>query len=256
MIDLHAHILPGIDDGPKEWSRSVKMLTRAVEDGITDMVAAPHVVPGIRDNDRDKVTHMIGELRHHSAELPIDVYPGSEILVSRESLAGIIEGRYCTINFTRYVLIELPFHFPNEAVYDFVYGLTGRGFIPVIAHPERNPKALHDIDILHELVRLGALMQVTAGSLTGDFGGQVKKFAVEMLHRRLAHVIATDAHSVGKRPPVLGGGLAVANKILGGAEAMSMVREVPRMILNDEPVEAEEPLYGKRSFFFGRRTGA
>jgi protein-tyrosine phosphatase len=253
MIDLHAHILPGVDDGADEWSKSVKMLTRAVEDGITDIVATPHVLPGINDNDCGKVTHMIGELRRHSAELPVNVYPGSEIVVSRDSIEGIISGRYCTINFTRYVLVELPFHFPNEAVFDFVYELTSKGFVPIFAHPERNPKVLRDIDILYELVRLGALMQVTAGSLTGDFGGQVRKLAVEMLNRRLAHVIASDAHSVGKRPPVLSGGLAAAAKILGDKDASALVREIPQMILNDERFEAEEPSAKKKRFGFIRR---
>lgn len=257
MYDLHAHILPGADDGPREWDKSVKMLLRAAEDGITGIVATPHVSAGVYDNPKDKVASIVDELKLRAGAVPIDIYTGSEIHISPETLKGLKNGRYCTINRSRYVLVELPLHFSPELMYDAVFGIVSAGMTPIIAHPERNPMVMEDVGIMHEMVRLGALGQVTAVSVVGNFGSEVKKLAREMMVRKLVHVIASDAHNNGSRPPVLSHAYREAVRIIGDRAARAMVHDVPGMILENlkyEPEEPELPRKGALSFL-GRWVG-
>lgn len=247
MYDLHAHILPGVDDGPKEWDEALGMLRAAERDGIKGIAATPHFVPGLYDNTREKVETLVGELRRRAVGMRIEIYPGSELAVSVETLAGIGEGRLSTINKGRYVLIELPVSFAARTAYDFIFRLTSGGLVPILAHPERNPKITSDMDVLHEMVRMGALGQVTAGSLTGLFGLDVKKAASRMIEKRLVHVIASDAHSEDHRPPSLSAAVRAAAKISGDGPAAAMAGRIPKGILYDEPLELPEPAYRRSS---------
>jgi len=249
MIDIHAHILPGVDDGPAEWDKSLKMLRRAAEDGITGIVATPHVVPGGYENTGEKVLSLTEELRERCRDAEIEIYPGSELMVSNDTLRGLEKKKYLTINSSRYVLVELPGQFVTDSVYDFIYSLGARKLVPVIAHPERNPKLQEELDLLGEMVRHGALVQVTAGSLTGAFGSVVKKTVSEILTRNLCHVIASDAHNNGRRAPVLSHGLVEAGRIVGERAALAMVRDTPRMIIGDEAIEAPEPAGARKKRF-------
>lgn len=257
MYDIHAHILPGADDGPREWDKAVKMLLRAAEDGITGIVATPHVAHGVWDNPRDKVASLVDELKGHAGAVPIDIYTGSEVHISPETVRGVRKGKYCTINGSRYVLMEMPLHFSPDNIYDVVFSVVSKGLTPVIAHPERNPMVMEDLDIMYELVRLGALGQVTAASITGAFGSQVKKLAREMMERRLVHVMASDAHDNGRRPPVLSHAYHEAVRIIGDRAARAMVYDVPGMMLEDLRYEPEEPEFPKKGTFafLGRWVG-
>ncbi len=248
MYDLHAHILPGVDDGPRSWDQAVSMLAAAERDGIKGIVATPHFTPGLYDNPGEKVVGLVDELKRRADGMRIEIYPGSELTVSVEALAGIGEGRLCSINSGRYVLIELPASFSPRTVYDFISGLTSGGFVPIIAHPERNRRVTSNMDMLYEMVRMGALGQVTAGSLTGQFGSEVKRAAGRMLESRLVHVIASDAHSEDHRPPTLSAGLKAAAKISGEEAAAYMAGEAPKKILDNQPLTLPEPVHHKPSF--------
>ena len=242
-----------MDDGPAEWDKSIKMLHRAVEDGITAITATPHVRPGLYDSPKETVLALVEELKKRAHFLPIEIYPGSELTISQETLTGIKKKKYCSINLGRYVLVELPGHFDPEKIYDFIFAITSRGMVPVIAHPERNGKVASDVDVLYEMVRLGALTQITAASLTGLFGNATRRFSCELISRKLAHVIASDAHDHGHRAPVLSAALAKVTKLAGSRAALAMVRETPEKIVTDEAIDADEPLYvKKRNFFFFR----
>lgn len=249
MVDLHAHILPGIDDGPGEWDKALKMLARAAHDGIVGIVATPHVVPGGYDNTAEAVLGLTEELKERTRDTEIAIYPGSELMVCNDTLRGLEKKKYLTINNSRYALVELPAQFSPEPVYDFIHSLAMRGLVPVIAHPERNPRIQEDMGFLHEMVGMGALSQITSGSLTGLFGNAVKRAAVDILGRRLCHVIASDAHNNGKRAPVLSHGLKVAAGIVGERDALAMVRETPNMILSDLDIITAEPLIPRKKRF-------
>lgn len=249
MIDIHAHILPGIDDGPGEWDKSLKMLRRAAQDGITGIVATPHVVPGGYDNTRVKVVRLVEELKERSRVSELTVYPGSELTLCNETLRGLEGGRYLTINSSRYALVELPLSFEPHIVHDFFFSLRARKFVPVIAHPERNPVVMDDLDLLFEMVEEGALTQVTSGSITGLFGNRVKGVAEEIIARNACHVIASDAHSIGRRAPVLSHAVQAAARLVGEREAFAMVREVPLAIVENRKVEVAEPVRPRKKKF-------
>ena len=250
MYDLHAHILPGADDGPREVEESLQMLKLAAADGIKGIAMTPHVIPGRHDNPKEKVIKLTAQLKARADDVEIELYPASEIALSEETLAGLKSGSYCTINGSRYVLTELPPLFDSEKIYEAVHSMREMGLVPLIAHPERNPRALKDVECLYELVSMGALMQVTAGSFLGIFGDDVRKLSLSMLERRLVHVIASDAHDNGPRPPVLSTAVKEVAKLVGERAAQSMVTAVPEKILKDELVKPPEPVHPKKSLFF------
>ncbi len=250
MYDLHAHILPGADDGPREMEESLQMLKIAVADGIKGIAATPHVIPGLHDNPKEKVERMTAELKAGAAGMEIEIYPASEIRLSEETLAGLKSGSLCTINGSKYILAELPPFFDSEKIYGMMHSLREMGIVPLVAHQERNPMALRDVECLYELVSMGALMQVTAGSFLGMFGDDVHKLALSMLERRLAHVIASDTHDNGPRPPVLSTAVREVSKLVGERAVKAMVQAVPEKILKNEQVSPPEPVRPKKSLFF------
>ncbi len=250
MYDLHAHILPGIDDGPRGTEEALAMLKTAAADGIKGIAMTPHVVPGLHDNPKEKVVRLTEELKAGAAGIEIELYPASEVRLSDETLEGLKSGALCTINGSKYVLAELPPFFDSEKIYGLMYSLREMGVVPIIAHPERNPMALEDVECLYEMASMGALMQVTAGSFLGMFGDDVKRLAVSMLERRLAHVMASDAHDNGQRPPTLSTAVREVSKFVGGRAARAMVHAVPEKILKNEQVNPPEPVRPKKSLFF------
>jgi len=250
LFDIHAHILPGIDDGPPTMEETIRMLRVAEKDGIKGIVATPHMVPGVHDNPKNKVLAALGDLKQVlGPDFPVKVYAGSEVSLCAESLIGIREGRYLTINSGRYILLELPSHFINKNVFDFIFSLTSAGMIPVIAHPERNAKVQRDVKTLYELANLGALMQATAASFSGFFGSGVRKFALGLVEKRLVHVVASDAHDPERRCPALSPSLKELKKLLNEEECQALLHGNPEKIINNEYVEVEPPRKPKTFFF-------
>ncbi len=250
MYDLHAHILPGADDGARDMEEALSMLRTAAADGIKGVAMTPHVVPGLHDNPKEKVLRLTEELRAAAAGIGIELYPASEVRLSDETPEGLKSGAVCAINGSRYVLAELPPFFDSEKIYGLMHSMREMGIVPLVAHPERNPVALEDVECLYELAAMGALMQVTAGSFLGMFGDDVKRLAVSMLERRLAHVMASDAHDNGSRPPVLSAALREVSKLIGERAAKAMVDAVPEKILKNGQVNPPEPVRPKKSLFF------
>ncbi|MBW1887342.1 MAG: hypothetical protein JRI52_03190, partial [Deltaproteobacteria bacterium] len=145
-----------------------------------------------------------------------------------------------------YILLEFPPQTIPSGIKDEVFNLQVHGITPIITHPERHPLLHHDMDILYELVRMGALCQMTAMSISGDFGGVVMGCAEILLRNRLIHVIASDAHSSNRRPPVLSQAVESAAEIMGSYEdAERMVTDVPAAILSGDVVEVPEPTLAK-----------
>ena len=140
MYDLHAHILPGADDGPREMEESLQMLKIAVADGIKGIAMTPHVIPGRHDNLKEKVIKLTAELQARAEDLEIELYPASEISLSEETLAGLKSGSYCTINGSRYVLVELPPLFDSEKIYEAMHSHAGDGSCPAHRAPGEEPE--------------------------------------------------------------------------------------------------------------------
>lgn len=232
MIDIHCHILPGIDDGPSDIQESIEMARIAATDGIEKIVATPHIkntlhpVSVIRDN--------IALLNKRLDELNISV----EILQGADVNAmldvSLLKGY--TINNTQYILVEFPHsHLPNS-MKDVLFKMMIKGYRPIITHPERNFSVLKDPGILFELVNGGVLAQITADSITGTFGVDVKECARYLLKRNVISFMATDAHSCYHRRPVLSEGVKAAEKVIGRENVLRLVKGNPYAAIKGRPL--------------------
>lgn len=249
MIDLHCHILPGVDDGPESQDESLSMARKAVEDGIYTIVATPHTLNGIYINPVKEVTSRVAALQEALSKnhIKLQLYAGADVYLCPNMLERIESGDAGTINDSRkYILLELPSQIVPPGVKDEIFSLKLNGITPIISHPERNSAIQHDTDILYELIRMGALSQVTAMSITGDFGEMALQCSERLLKHRLVHIIASDAHSSDSRPPILSQAVEAAAEIMGNyKEAEHMVTEVPATILSGVIIEIPEPMRAK-----------
>lgn len=227
MIDIHCHIAPGLDDGPLTMATSLTMAKIAAADGIEVIFATPHADGALITPER--LGAEVSNLNRCLSErkIPVTVVPGFEIphflaldLAATHTLAG-----------STFVLIEFPHDFMPLDAPLLIRTLIGRGFQPIIAHPERNRDILLDPQRIAPHVEAGALLQVTAASITGEFGPDCQRCAHYLLSRSLAHFIATDSHSPNFRTPMLSKARAMAKKVLDAERATQLVSGNPRKIL-------------------------
>lgn len=237
MIDLHCHILPGIDDGSKSLEMSLEMARMAVDDGIAMTACTPHIYPGLYMNDtagiqaaRDALQRALDE-----AAIPLQLTIGADVHLVPGLLDGLRAGVVPCLHRTRYLLLEPAHHVPPPHFEDSVFQLVAAGYVPVITHPERLTWVDDHYAVFANLVRQGAWMQVTAGSLTGVFGSQPQYWAERFLGEGLTHILATDAHSTGRRSPLMSKAREMAERALGREEADLLVRGRQEMMLRDAP---------------------
>ena len=246
MIDLHNHILPGLDDGAKSLEEALRMCEMGYRDGIRTIVATPHTLNGVYQNNRSTILGKVREFRaaleessffsdKRQEEWALVILPGADVHLSQETLPQLDEGKVTTLgDGGKSLLIEFPNQSIPHGAEQILLQLIGRGIIPVITHPERNLDLLQRPQRYQEMILMGCVGQVTAISLTGGFGPEVKRFSEDLLKRSLIHVIASDAHSADGRAPILMSGVEAAAKIVGKQEAWKMVTDYPQAILNGE----------------------
>lgn len=236
MIDLHCHLLPGIDDGPATTAASLDMARMAWDAGTRTIVATPHMLERYPTTPA-QVAEGISRLRPHldEAGIAIEVRSGGEIaldFLARMSdddlLAGTLGGPG-----KRWLLLEMPFRGWPLQLPEILRGLEMRGLGAVIAHPERAEAVQRAPHRMRDIVGLGALVQITAASVTGENGVAARRAAAALLRDGTAHFLASDAHSTGWRPPVLGDGLAAAAEALKTTpdDLGWMVEEGPRQVI-------------------------
>ena len=227
MIDIHCHILPGIDDGPEKLKTSLSMAAIAAKDGIHTVIATPHT-DGVRVNAEkvaDEVIRLNNELQ--KKKIPLTIFPGYELpyhlmteLAATHTLAG-----------SKYVLVEFPHNYiPTDAT-DTLYELHESGLIPIIAHPERNRSVIMNPDILADFTYSGILVQITAASITGELGPDIERCAYHLLHNGMTHFIATDSHSPSFRKPVLKKVTKIVSRVVGQEKAEMLVIGNPAKII-------------------------
>jgi protein-tyrosine phosphatase len=266
MIDLHNHLLPGIDDGAKRLEETLEFLRVARRDGVETIVATPHMKPGVYDNRRETILSrvaLVREAQKGDESQDVTLLPGAEVYYTADLPARARAGQLMTLgDGGRYLLLELPYQQVPMGVEDMIFQLRLLGITPVMAHPERVAYYLEDIERVAASIRLGALTQVTAGSVTGRFGDKSRSFALRMLSRKMIHVLASDSHDVRHRPPTLSKAVAAAAEVVGEEAARRMVGEVPRAILEGREVEVDDPtaasprskgLLGRFQTLFARR---
>lgn len=243
MIDLHCHILPGIDDGSRNLETSLEMARTAVDDGITLTACTPHIYPGLYMNDTAGITEARDALQRALDDkgIPLKLTIGADVHLVPGLLDGLRAGRVPCLHHTRYLLLEPSHHVAPPHFQDSVFALVAAGYVPVITHPERLTWVEHSYPVFAELVRQGAWMQITAGSLTGVFGSRAKYWGERFLDDGLTHIIATDAHSNGRRSPVMSKARDIAERALGKEEAERLVRGRQEQMLRNELPSAVQP---------------
>ncbi|MCL5125780.1 MAG: hypothetical protein M1511_15020 [Deltaproteobacteria bacterium] len=263
MIDLHNHILPGIDDGARDLEESLEMARIAVEQGFSGIVATPHFGSGLFSSEIDQVRETVQMLNRELGEQNINltIFPGMEARLTADVLESLSKGTVLSINEGCYILLELPGQQVPAGFENFVRMLLNTGKRVVLAHPEKNIEIQRRPEIIYELVTLFSdgdfLVQITADSITGDAGLTALSTAKCLLEHNLAHILATDAHSPVDRPPLISDALELVASIVGKDVASKMTSEWPQAVVNNEkahcgmiPRKPEKLQKPKRRFRF------
>ena len=263
LIDLHAHIVPGVDDGAQSEKDAIEMIRTAEADGTETIVATPHIFSKLNlVKDLDLILQKQEEFleKVRMFDFNLKVLPGAEVFFTTnvKELLNRYQ-RLITLNRTGYFILEFPFDFIFPGIRDFLFGLQMDGWIPLIAHPERNQVIQRNPGLLYEMIQQGALAQVNAGSLMGYFGPEVRHTAYQLLHYNLIHVVASDAHSLKHRPPRLSEAYIHIESI-DSNKADLYLKEIPRAILNDRGLpDMDDPIDPRKKvrffdFFKKRRS--
>jgi protein-tyrosine phosphatase len=239
MIDLHCHMLPGVDDGAPDLHTALGMARTAAADGIETIACTPHFMPGVYDNGAEDVRARVTSFNAALAKagIVIAAVTGADAHVRPDFVQCLREGRILTINDSRYVLVEPPHHIKPPKLEELLFEIVMADYVPILTHPERLGWIEHHYATVRQLARNGVWMQVTGGSLTGRFGRRVQYCAERLLSEGLVHILATDAHNLSSRPPLLAEARAVAERLIGVEEANHLVTTRPRHILMNDPPE-------------------
>ena len=244
MIDLHCHMLPGVDDGAPDLETALAMARLAVADGVTVTACTPHITPGVYDNEGPAILCAIAALqaRLNDEGVPLTLTSGCDAHLAPDLADGLASGRVLPLAGSRYFLFEPPHHVAPPRLEETTLGLIDQGYVPVVTHPERLTWIEDHYETFLRLAAAGVWMQVTAGSLTGRFGKRPRYWAERLLDDGVVHIIATDAHNLRNRAPALAEGRAAAAARLGDAEATLLVETRPRAILDDaDPLSVPPP---------------
>lgn len=204
-IDIHSHILPGVDDGSRNLEQSLVILEKAAENGIRKVILTPHNKAGHRNVSVEGIHRRLNELQKAASEshIPVTLYPGTEIFYRDGVVDMLDDGELCTLAGSRYVLVEfLPmedFAYIRAAIYELVSG----GYVPILAHVERYGCMAASMDNVQHAIDRGALIQINASTVTGGMGMRGKQVVKKMLKEHLVHFVATDTHDDGKRGPYI-----------------------------------------------------
>lgn len=255
MIDIHCHLLPGMDDGPASMDESLAMARLALADGIRGAICTPHWHPMFWPNERIAVAEAVESLRQRlqAEAIVFDVWPGSELSLDADLEVGIADGRLGTLNGGSWVLLELPGAYPPPGIDEFLLNLLRSGRRIVLAHPERYSFVQRDPARLYAWVEMGLTVQITAASLLGRLGPKIANLCRILLEHRLVHFVASDGHGVDNRRPLLRDARTLAEEIVGNADAVRLTEMHPLMVIRDEPLPLADfaplPLPVKRPWF-------
>ena len=236
MIDIHSHVLPGIDDGSKDMEMTLEMLRIAEKDGTTDIVATPHYCIGYGEENYESVKERVLSLRSQlqKENININIHFGQEVYFSSRLLDDLEEGVIGTVNGGRYLLIELNMKEFERDVLDTLYELKLQGIIPIIAHPERYSYIQRHPRLINDFINEGCLFQLNAGSITGRHGEKAKESAKELLKNNIYSFIGSDGHNITTRRTEINESLKDIEKI--DKEFRDRVLENSKMLLLDEEV--------------------
>ncbi len=237
MIDIHTHILPGIDDGASNIQEAIDMARIAVEDGITHLFATPHHRNFTRLSRPDVVQRVANlQTRLDAKNILLTLIPGYEIRLYDDMFADWDDEMAGPLGQSRYVLAEPLFRHYDNHTDDMLFELFDRGYMPIMAHPERIRPIQDNLSLIEPFLERGGLTQITSQSLVSDRDWRAKQTSEEMLRNGMVHIIASDAHKPYRRKPELSAARKAAAGIVGETQATNMVTTYPMAIVNDEPI--------------------
>jgi protein-tyrosine phosphatase len=238
MIDIHTHILPGLDDGARDLDESLAMAETALRYGVSALVATPHIANGDplwREKIQRQVDHLSVELEKQG--IPLKVFLGAEYRADYTLFRHLEGGGLVTINDTgKYLLLELPFQAIPRFWGDLIFELGLKGLASILCHPERNEDLMSHPDELIPFVERDVFIQVNLGSLAGLYGSRARKTARYLLEHGLVHLLASDSHNPGLQRNILGKGLARLGKWVSEEEVRIFTEENPRRVIEGEPL--------------------
>ena len=244
MIDLHCHILPGIDDGASDISISIEMAKAFVADGVSVVACTPHILPGLYANSGPQIREATKQLQQRlvTEGIPLRLVTGADNHVLPSFVAELRSGHLLSLADSRYVLVEPPHHVAPPRMEEMFFNLLVAGYIPILTHPERLSWIKTHYNTIQRLIHAGVWIQLTAGSLAGAFGQRARYWSERMLEEGSVHILATDAHDMDRRPPKLSQGRDLASKRIGSIEAEHLVETRPRGVLYNEMPSNLPPL--------------
>ncbi|MBN3553997.1 tyrosine protein phosphatase [Fictibacillus nanhaiensis] len=253
MIDIHSHILPGIDDGAQTLEESLAMANAAVKEGITHLYATPHHRNGRYENDRCSILHEVdilnGELT--TRNIPLQIIAGQEIRMNKEMISDLDRGILIPLHQKlKYLLVELPSSSVPSYAAEILFELSLRNYQPIIVHPERNSEMIENPDLLYDLVVTGALTQVTASSVVGNFGKKISQFSNDLIKANMVHFIASDAHNINSRGFHLSRAYEMIQK-QHGTDTRYYLQENAEHVLRGESIYVPQPLHIRKKKFLG-----
>jgi protein-tyrosine phosphatase len=237
LIDLHCHLLPGLDDGAEELEIALEMARLAAADGITTAACTPHILPGVYDNSGPDIRAAVEQLQSALADrgISLTLVAGADIHMTPDLIAGLRSNRLPTLGNSRYFLLEPPHHAAPPHLEDYVFSILSAGYVPIVTHPERFAWVeMHYADLQH-LASAGAMMQITGASLTGGFGRRARYWSERMLDEGIVDLLASDGHGATRRPPVLSDAFEAVAQRQGEGEARRLTTENPQRVLSDQP---------------------
>lgn len=242
MIDIHAHLLPGVDDGPETWEETLDIIQRGSSDGIKGVVCTPHVVDYLSEDFEKEFVQKFQQLKKMVKKERIDIslWFGCEM---HYYASYDHQSKLATLNGNgRFILLELPFvEIPND-IKETIFKIVLEGKTPIIAHPERNMMIVQKPELLYDLIQQGALLQINAGSLTGNFGRRIKRFTVQLFDHQMVHFVASDCHSSRSRPMILSKAYQMIAKRWGEKRAEQLLRENPYKAVIGKKISPPEPI--------------
>lgn len=252
MIDIHCHILPGVDDGAKDIEESLEMARLAVNEGITKIINTSHYHPYFNYEKGDILLNRAKDFNNilKQNNIDLEILIGNELYYSTDLLEYIESKDFYTLNNSRYLLIEFSqSNFPKNIV-DIVYELKIRGYIPILAHVERYRQVQENPNIIYECIKEGALIQINSNTILSKNSKEACKLCKILLDNNMVHFIATDAHNTNRRKPAMKGSYEYIIKKYGKYKADQLFNLNQEFVIQDKLINIESPTkYEERGFF-------
>ena len=238
MIDIHTHILPGLDDGAKDINESINILKELISQGVQEVIATPHIISGVYDNNKKIIEDKIKELNSEIAnqKLQIKIHKGAE-LYCEPNLVEKTKREELNLAGSKYILIESDMQRFPDNFEDILFQFQLAGYIPILAHAERFTPFMNDFNYLIDIVNRGILIQINSGSLFGDYGDNVKKLAHKLLQTGCVHFIASDVHGLNTRPIMLKDVYKFLSDNFNEDLAKLLLVENPKRIILNQEIE-------------------